>query len=211
MLINEDILLDKKQTAQLLGEKLIEYKQGNAVVVAVSRKSAITAFHLAEYLQLPFELLPCKEVKHPGKNSETIGSVSADEIILHDTDNIPMDFITHQVQILQHSIQKETDVYHQVAPFVNVKYRPVIIVTDVLQNMDGIEACLNSIRKQHPMKLIVAAAVVASEPARITASQIDQLEFLKMESVAEDISDYQKSFSLPEDDVKLLLTHNREI
>jgi putative phosphoribosyl transferase len=208
VMINDDILKDRKQAAQFLGEKLTEYKNQNAIVVSVSRKSAATAYHLAEYLQLPFEIFPCKEIKHPGISSKTIGSVSADEVLLHDDINdIPKDFIYRQIQMIQHSIKAENKQHQNIKHWIDLKYKSVIVVTDILQNTDMVQACLRSIKKQNPLKVIVAAIAVAPEPARIVASEVDQITFLKMETHSKNILKYENSSTPPEEELKLLLAH----
>jgi predicted phosphoribosyltransferase len=207
-IINEDILKNKNQAIKLLGEKLIEYKKSNAIVLSVSRKSVVTAYQLAMQLHLPLQIFPCWEIKHPGNSSITIGSVCDNEVILHDEKDIPRDFIAHQIQMIQHSIKHEQKFYQQIDQSSNLESKTIIIAVDILENVDTIHACLASVKKQNPFKIIVAALLVAPELMRFLSTEIDKIEFIKMESDHDAILNYEELEPVSKDKARALLIHS---
>ncbi len=207
----ENVLHNKNLAVQLLGEKLIEYRNSDAIVVSVSRRSVLSAYHLARQLQLPLQILSCWEIKHPGYQHATIGSACGDEVILHDVDDIPADFISHQVQMIRHVIKSETKLYQKVNSPLDFKFKTIIITTDVLRNLDSIQACIVCVKKQRPLKVIVAPLVISPDLTRSVAAEADQLVFLKIESNYQALSQYENAFSESEEKVKSLLIHSRQL
>ena len=177
---NSKELSDKKHAGYLLGEKLIEHKNGSTVIISTSRESSATAFYLAEKLSVSWAVICCEEIVHPANAAKTIGSVSLDEIVMHDDAFIPRDFIGRQIQLLQHKIKSHNNFFSTLTGTHDLKYKQVIVVCDYLQNCDRILATIKSIKKQNPLKTIVASINVAPEPARLIASTVDKIVFLKM-------------------------------
>ena len=179
IIVNNPAILEN---AHLLWEKLIHYKNDDVVVVAASKGSAATSHYLAEKLQAPWEVISCKEIKHPANPTKTIGSVSSNEVLIHDESSIPCNFIDHQIQLLQHSIAADKDFFSTIAESHELKYKTVIVVCDYLKNYDSVAATLRTIKNQYPLKIIVACISVEPETARKIASSADEVVFLKMET-----------------------------
>ena len=70
------IFQNRKHAASLLGERLMEYENSGALVVAVSGGGIHVGFTLAKTLRLPLEAIPCLKLKHRADESKTIGAVS---------------------------------------------------------------------------------------------------------------------------------------
>jgi putative phosphoribosyl transferase len=205
--INAEVFSEQRKAGYLLGEKLVEYKNENTVIVSTSWKSSAIAFFLAEKLSVLWAVVCCEEIIHPANSSKTIGSVSLDEIVIHDDFTVPSDFIQRQIQLLHHKIKLHSTFFTTITGSQNLKYKHVIIVCDYLQNCDKILAAVKSIKKQNPLKTIVASIAVEPEPIRLIASMVDRVVFLKMNTSSTEEKKQSESF----DDVKplyLLLNKN---
>lgn len=178
----ESLVLEKQHLCDLLVEKLKTYVTGDTVVVSVSKESAALAYYLAEKLQVPWEVLSCKEIRDPSNSTKTIGSISSDEIIIHDVSAIPSDFIDHQIQILKHSLLSVNHFFSTITGVHELKYKTVVVVCENLTSYDSVLATLKSINKQRPLKTILVSSIVAPETARLAASSVDGLIFLKMDN-----------------------------
>ena len=64
---------DREHAGQLLSKKLSEYKRSNSVVIGIPHGGACVAYAIAECLELPLELMPCRKMKHPADHTKNIG------------------------------------------------------------------------------------------------------------------------------------------
>ena len=182
ILHNDAIFQNRKHAAFLLGERLRDYENSDAIIVAVPGGGIHIGYHLAELLHLPLEVMPCKKLMHPADNNKTIGAVSLDAVVVHDDDNtIPQDYIYHQIQLLQHVIKGQSNRYNKGHIQPSFKDRTIILADDLLITGDTMLATLKTIRKQVPEKIIVAVPNVTPEATRSIAPEIDEIIYLTIE------------------------------
>ena len=182
ILHNDAIFQNRKHAAFLLGERLMDYENSDAIIVAVSGGGIHIGYHLAELLNLPLEVMPCKKLVHPADNNKTIGAVSLDAVVVHDDDNtIPQDYIYHQIQLLTHVIKGQSNRYNKGYIQPSLKGRTIILADDLLITGDTMLATLKTIRKQVPEKIIVAVPNVTPEATRSIAPEIDEIIYLTIE------------------------------
>jgi predicted phosphoribosyltransferase len=195
------MLHDRVQAASLLAERLTAYKNTDAVVLAIPSGGFVVAYHLAKSLNLHLDVIPCGKIKHPSGQAD-IGSVSLDEVIITDSSrDLPQDYIHHQVVLLQHALQAKDKFYRGDRPPENLMGKTVILVDDLLLSSHTILACLKTIDKQQPDKIIVAVPVIAQVVHREIAPAVDDLVFLMMENE----SVYENFDAVEEEEVKSLL------
>jgi predicted phosphoribosyltransferase len=175
-------LQDRLQVAHLLADKLLAYKNSDAVVVAVPRGGVPIGFALANLLNLSLEIVASKKIKHPAHGNQSIGSVSVDDLVIkEELRNIPQDYICHQVVLLQHTLKAKCAYYRGCNPVISLTDRTVIVVDDLIQTGDTILACLKSIKKQSPGKIIMASSTATPEAAQIISDEVDEFIALQIE------------------------------
>jgi putative phosphoribosyl transferase len=155
---------DRAHAAHLLGEKLKEYKNTNAVVVAIPCGGVPIGHQLANELHLPLDVIPSGRIKNPASCCETIGSVSLNGIdMIESTCDIPQDYIYHQVLMTQYNLRKQYKFYQSNNEPMCLRDRVVLLVDDKLKYENQIVACLRSIRDRQPKKIIVVTPVVSAD------------------------------------------------
>lgn len=175
--------------------KLRRYEKGNAVVVGIPHGGVCVASAIAENLELPLEIMPCRKIRHPTEKAKNIGSVSYTEACIHDCPfDVPQDYIYHQMALLRHAINYQRSFYYEDAEPVSLRYKTVILVDDTLITSDTMIACLREIRKQNPLKIIVAVPVVNTEAARVINEEADDFVFLRMRNDREGLKDHYADF-----------------
>jgi len=104
-------------------------------------------------------------------------------VLYHDCSyDIPQDYIYHQQVLLQNAIRYEQNFYYDDLPTETLLYKTIILVDDLLMNSDTMLACLRSLRKQRPLKIVVAVPIVAAEAALAIRSEADDMVFIKMQT-----------------------------
>jgi putative phosphoribosyl transferase len=177
------IFQDRKHAANLLAERLREYRHTDAVIVAVSGGGIEVALPVAQALELPIEVIPCRKLKHPADEDKTIGAVSAGAVVIHEDGNdIPQDYLYHQIQLLQHAIQGQLKRLGSGDLQGAVANKLVILIDDVLMTGDSVLACIRSLRRFVPAEIVLAVPIVTPEGARAVADDVDSVIYLSIEA-----------------------------
>lgn len=188
------IFQDRRHAAHLLGERLNDYGDTDTIILAVPGGGIHVGYYLANQLNLILEVMPCKKIKHPA-DSKTIGAVCTDSVVLHEEDNnIPQDYIYHQIQLLRHVIQGQNSRYYQGRNKPSFTDKTVIIVDDLIMTGDTMLACLKTVKKQTPAKIIVAVPAVTPEATRAIAAEMDEIVYLTIEPTAQTIGNLYAEF-----------------
>ena len=176
-------LQDRKEAGVLLSRKLAAYTNSDAMVVGIPHGGVCVAAVIADLLSLNLEVMPCRIIKNPGDSRNNIGSVSAEDVFIHDCPHtIPQDYIYHQIALLRNAIAFENKEYYGSGKPASFRDKVVILVNDILESSDTMIACIKGIKKQDPLKVIVAVPLVTAEAARIVSSEADDLVFLDMKT-----------------------------
>lgn len=188
------IFQDRRHAAHLLGERLNDYRDTDTIILAVPGGGIHVGYYLANQLNLRLEVMPCRKIKHPA-DSKTIGAVCMDSVVLREEDNnIPQDYIYHQIQLLRHVIQGQNSRYYQGRNIPSFTDKTVIVVDDLIMTGDTMLACLKTIRKQSPAKIVVAVPAVTPEATRAIAAEMDEIVYLTIEPTAQTIKNLYAEF-----------------
>lgn len=194
--IDGKILQDSEYAAHLLAQKVMRYKNSNAIVVGVGPGGSSVGPSLAKELNLPFEVVLCREIKHPANDRKTIGSVSDEVVVMNDnTYDIPQDFLMRKVANLKLEIENDYKTIYGDQQKPSFRSKTVIPVTDVLTTPESLLAGIEVIKSHLPLKVIVAVPVVAPHAAAKVAGQVNDFIFLHMEPGYLDENDYGKRSS----------------
>jgi len=194
--VMDSLLQDRAHAGRLLSKKLSIYK-GSAVVVGIPQGGACVAAEIAKALSLPLEILPCRKIKHPADGKCAIGAMTADETLIRNfSQSIPQDYVFHQIAMIRNALQNEQRLYYTNWQLPSFQYKTIVLVDDVLDSSDAMLACIRSIKKQKPLKIIVAVPLVAAEAARLVQAEADDLVFLQIEPVINSPGEYYEKFPL---------------
>ncbi len=168
------------QAAHYLAQQLGEHAASTAIIVAASTSAIEMAALLANLLNLPLEIIPSRVIKHPGNASRLIGSVTVDAFDMeNDLQDIPQDYLSHQLVLSQASVRKDYESYYAHTSPVSFRNKTIILVGEVINDVHPAVACLKSIRRHQPDKIIVAALYMSTEATRRLGSMADQLTFFE--------------------------------
>lgn len=208
----EILIRNREHAGELLSRQLRNYQKDNAVVVGIPHGGVYVASAIAENLGLPLEIMPCRKIKHPTEKNRNIGSVSYTEACIHDCPfDVPQDYIYHQMALLRHAINYQQSFYYEDTEPASFKYKTVILVDDTLIVSDTMIACLREIRKQNPLKIIVAVPVVNTEAARMINEEADDFIFLRMRNDRDGLKNYYADFpAISDDDVRELFIKTKK-
>lgn len=172
-------LENRQHGAQLLAERLYEYKTDDTVIAAIPRGGMVIGYHLSELMQLPLEVTCCLRLKHPGDRTKTIGSVSADDVVVHDSEyDIPQEYIYYQIKILMQKVKRSMAFYNHDRLTISLRDKIVIVADDFVKSGDTMLASLKSIARQKPRKLVVATPLITAESMQAIIGLVDDVVFI---------------------------------
>ena len=187
--------VNRESAGIMLAQNLKGLDHANAIVVGIPHGGVCVAAKVAERLHLPLEVIMCRKINDPSDKSKTIGSVSANDVILHDVArSIPQDYVYFQTIRLRNEIKYENDFYYGSEPTLDLEYKTVIIVDDILISADTLLGAIQEVRKRRALRVVVAVPFVQAEAARIIQSETDDLVFLRMQQHIHSPHEYYKEF-----------------
>ncbi len=182
----EAVFQNRKHAAFLLGERLLDYRDSDSIVVAAPGGGVRLGACLSQYLSLSLDVIPCRRIKHPADSRKTIGAVSIDTVVLEEpVAAFPQDYAHHQIQLLQHVINMQARHYAAARPVLSYAGKTVIVVDDRLRASDVVLACVKALKKRKPSRIVVAVPHVTPNAAERLASSIDELIYLSIEPHAD--------------------------
>ncbi len=182
----------------MLADRLSQYRQRKGVLVlAIPRSGVPVAAAIASKLDLPLAMFPCRKLVHPSNPQLTIGSVCHDEVVLHPDREIPTDLVSHQVHRLRREIIPEQKAYG--IPDQTYEGKTVILVDDRLKQSDTLAACLRSLKKKSPSRILVAVPVATAGQVRKLEQDGVQVVTLRELNVLTDTATYYEHFDPPSD------------
>lgn len=150
---------DRKEAGVKLAERLSAYKNTNAIVLAIPRGGVPVGYEIATALGLSLDVVLAKKIGHPGNEEYAIGSVAEDVVHLDEHPEIPQSYIEEKTQQLKEQIQQRLRLFRGNKPQPEIRNRHVILTDDGIATGNTMLACIETLRKKLPAKIIVAVPV----------------------------------------------------
>lgn len=204
------LFLNREQAAHQLAERLACYAKKDAVVVGISNGGMPVAYHLALELNAELTFVPYEKIQNPTDKSRAIGAVSLDYCVIHEQwRDLPQDFIYHQVQAIRNNLARKAQMLGGVNP-PDFHNKIVMLVSDFSETGYEVVACLKTIEKQTPYKIVVAIPAITAEAAREITGEADELFFLEIASGDSIEMSYKDSTALTEVEAQRMLNSYHE-
>ncbi|MCR3921223.1 MAG: phosphoribosyltransferase family protein [Firmicutes bacterium] len=156
--------LNRMHAGEELAARLLSEQDGPAVVLAVPRGGVPVAVPVARALGCSLDLIIPRKIGAPGQPEVAIGAVCEDgEILLNpllvQQLQISDDYINTKAAQAVSEIKRRLFVYRGEQAAVDVRGKTVIMIDDGVATGFTITAALQSVRRLHPKKLILAIPV----------------------------------------------------
>lgn len=174
---------NRQEAGKELAEKLKLYKDNQDVVIyALPRGGVVLGTEIAKILHVPLDLIITRKIGHPYNPEYAICAVAENgEMICNELERALVD-----QSWLEEEIQKETgeakrrrEVYLKGKPGVSSENKTAILVDDGIATGLTLEVAIQSLKKQHAKKVIVAIPVAPHDAVMRFEKQADKIIVLE--------------------------------
>lgn len=197
--MESELFANRTEAGRLLSEKLLHYKDTNAVVLAIPRGGVPVGYEIAKRLQLPLGILLSKKIGHPSNKEYAVGSVSLDSVIINERIQLPDDYIANEIERLRKLLLEKQLLYMGNEEFPDVEGKNVIVVDDGIATGSTVLVSIAMLRKKNAGKIIVAVPVVPSDNVEVFRQKADEFVFLLAPYYFEAVGAFYEVFGQVED------------
>lgn len=162
---------DRKDAGVQLAERLKHYKDAKeAVVLALPRGGAVTAYEIASALNIPLDVLIVRKIGFPGEPELAIGAVSETGVVVLNKEiisayGVSEEYIRDEISKQKEEILRRVKVYRGGRKIGELKNKTIILVDDGVATGATMKAAIATLRKEKIKKLVVALPVAPPETA----------------------------------------------
>lgn len=170
---------NRTEAGQLLAERLRKYGNTDAIVLAIPRGGVPVGLEISKALRIPLDIILAKKIGHPLNEEYAIGSVSLDAVIIEDHPEIDKQYALKKAEELRLKLQQRLKLLRGDKPLPGIENKTVILTDDGIATGNTMLACLQTLRKNNPSRIVVAVPV---SPPRSTQKIEDACdEFISLE------------------------------
>jgi putative phosphoribosyl transferase len=203
-----DYITNREQAAELLADRLAHYRGEKGVVLAIPRGGLPVAAPIAKRLGMPLEVVVSKKIGHPSNPEFAIGAVSLDDVEVDYRSDVSQEYIAAEAARLQESLRKKYRLFMGNRQPVDVRDRIVILVDDGIATGKTLLSTVNTIKKKHPRKIIVAVPVAPASAIRHFEAIVDEVVCLLVPPFFQAVGQFYQEFTqVSDEEVIFLLQH----
>ena len=146
-------------------------------------------------MALPLEIVVVKKIGHPGNPEYAIGSISATELVLSDTEGISEEYIKNEIKRLRKMMQEKYSIFMNGNKPSDLLGKIAILVDDGLATGNTMLACIEHVRKSNPKKIVVAVPVSSNSAHRKIQEKADELICLYTSADFYAVGQFYENFS----------------
>ncbi len=171
---------DRKEAGKLLASELKDYKDTDAIVLAIPSGGVPVAAEIVNALNLSFDLLTVRKIQIPFNPEAGFGAVGPDgEPIFNETVlnglMLSEGDIKEQVKKALESVRKRNELFRGNRPLPLLIDRVVIIVDDGLASGFTMLAGINYVKRQRPEEIVVAVPTASERAVLFLLPHVDKL------------------------------------
>jgi predicted phosphoribosyltransferase len=198
---------NREEAGNLLAKKLIQYKDTNAIVLAIPRGGVPVGSIIADKLNLPLEIELSKKIGHPINPEFAIGSVTLHGVnIDKNIKDVSEEYILEKSKKIKDELYKKFTLFMGNREQIDVKGKIVILVDDGIATGNTLIASIHAIKKRKPKKIVVAIPVSPKNTALIIDDLVDEFICLQISKDFHSVGQFYEEFTQVNNDhvIKLL-------
>ena len=175
-----ELFRDRRDAGRRLAERLLDYQDRDAVVLAIPRGGVPVGFEVAGRLRAEFDVIVPRKIPIPWNPEAGMGAITADgTMVLNESMvrslGLSKEEIEHAAEEVREEVVRRTEIYRAGRVEPEIAGKPVILVDDGLASGYTMLAAIESLKKQGPSSIVVAVPTASSGAARLIGPKVDEL------------------------------------
>lgn len=203
---------DRHDAGRKLGQKLIVYKNTDAIILAIPSGGVPVASEIAKSLNLPLDLILVRKIQIPWNPEAGFGAINPDGAVIFNEAllnslSLTEDEINSQIKKTKDILRKRNELFRGGKPFPEIKNKIIILVDDGLASGYTMLSALRFVKKREPRKIIVAVPTGSLKTVEFILPDVDELICLNIRSgFSFAVADaYRYWYDLMDEEVQCLL------
>ena len=169
---------DRVDAGRKLAEKLLKFKDKDAIVLAIPRGGVEVGAEIAKKLNLELDVIVVRKLGYPPEPEYGIGAISENNSVYLDEKAIKsLDLSKSQIDRIKNEEEKELKrrvfLYRKGKSLQSLKRKTVILVDDGLATGVSAQAAIIAVRKKSPGIIVFATPVSGRDSANIIRKKVD--------------------------------------
>lgn len=178
---------DRHDAGRKLGQKLINYKNTETVILAIPSGGVPVASEIAEFLNLFMDLILVRKIQIPWNTEAGFGALNPDGEVIFNEElleglGLNEEEINAQIKKTKDILRKRNELFRAGRPFSVIKNKTIILVDDGLASGYTMLAALRFVRKRDPQKIIIAVPTGLLRTVERILNDVDELTCLNIRS-----------------------------
>ncbi len=198
------IFQDRAEAGRKLANRLKDClgqqaRQQFTLVLAIPRGGVLVAKPIADFFQLPLDLIIVKKIGAPTNLELAIGAVSAtgepiiDENLVKQT-GATEEYLSQTIAKLKEEVKNKELFLRGKRPQFNFKGKNLIIVDDGVATGSTIKAAIEIVRQDNPARVTIAIPVIAKDTLSVIESLADEVVYLDVPELFFAVGQFYKNF-----------------
>ncbi|MGZ5242371.1 MAG: phosphoribosyltransferase [Bacteroidia bacterium] len=190
---------DRLDAAMKLADALKNYKNEEAVVMAIPRGGVPIGYVIAKKLHLPLDVMLIKKIGYPMNQEYAIGAVSMQGRIVNKNIEVDEEYIEAETKRIREMLNERYHKYMGDRKPTDLKGKTVIIVDDGIATGQTMQASIDIAKKNEAKKIVIAVPVGPPETIQKFRRQVDEVVCLETPEVFFAVGQFYQNFDQTED------------
>lgn len=206
---------NREEAGKLLAEKLVSFKGGNTIVLAIPRGGVVVGKVIAGFLGCPLDILVVKKLGAPGNSELAIGAVAPNGVVYWDevivgSVGADEEYKNEELRIKNEELKEREEYLRGGKGPLELDGKTVVLTDDGVATGATTIAAIRAVRNMEPKKVILAVPVIAGDTVEKIKKEVDELIYLEAPWDFYAVGQFYEEFGQVEDDeVKKLLKVTR--
>lgn len=163
------IFKNRTEAGKKLAELLLEFKNSNAIVLALPRGGVVTGKEVASILNIPLDIIVTRKIGAPNNEEYAIGAIDIEGNGVwneRESENINKKWIENKIATEKKEAVRRWETYRKGKGVLDLQGRTVIVVDDGIATGLTMQAAIAYAKHKDAGRIIVAVPVASAESVR---------------------------------------------
>jgi len=195
---------DREEAGKELARALLEFGDGNAVVLGMPRGGVVVAREVADALGAPLDIVVTRKIGAPGEPEFALGAVTQEGDVIVDrraaeSVGATPEYLQEEARRKKSEVKERMRSFRGDMPYPSLEGKTIIIVDDGMATGNSMRAAVQSVMKRGPKEVIVAVPVAPREAVAELSREGTRVVCLEQPRFFFAIGEFYRDFEQVED------------